>query len=203
MNPTSEPTPSTSGTGRGFFRGLAAALAIVLALALAATVVSAQTDPGQGGGGDGTDEAPAVDGKAFGDYRDCLAENGIERPADGERPNRDEITDEQREAFRAAREACADVHPFAEQIAAARECLEENGVELPEDGERPNPDEITDEQREAFQAAREACADELPDGAGFRHGRGGPHGFGGPGPDGGGEAPAGFGGLPADGLTPA
>ena len=137
--------------------------AVVLVLGLAATVVSAQSG---GDDGDSADEG-VVDDEAFGAYRDCLAENGIEPPADGERPNRDEITDEQREAFQAAREACADVHPFADQIAAARECLAENGVELPEDGERPNRDEITDEQREAFQAAREACADVLPEGRGF------------------------------------
>ena len=266
MNPTSEPNISPGRGGHGFFRGLAAALAVVLALGLAATVVSAQA------GGDDADSADegVVDEETFGAYRDCLAENGIEAPADGERPNRDEITDEQREAFQAAREACADVHPFAEQIAAARECLAENGVELPEDGERPNRDEITDEQRETFeaareacadvlperrghhgprpdfdseefeafreclaengvelpedgerpnrdeitdeqretfQAAREACADVLPDGAGFGHGpggHGGPRGFGGPpGADDEGEQPAGFGDVPADGLTPA
>ncbi|MEL7207779.1 MAG: hypothetical protein AAGK32_06035 [Actinomycetota bacterium] len=169
MNPNSEPNPTRSA-GRGFFKGLGAALLAVLALGLAASVVSAQT-----GGDEGdAEEPPAVDEEAFAAYRDCLEENGIEPPADGERPNRDEITDEQREAFRAAREACADVHPFAEEIAAARACLEENGVEFPADGERPNRDEITDEQRETFQAAKEACADVLPDRGRFGHGPRGP-----------------------------
>ena len=164
MNTTSEPNPTPSTGRSGFFKGLFVALAAVLALGLAASVVSAQT-----GDDDAPEDAPA-DAQAFGDYRDCLEENGVEPPADGERPDRDEITDEQREAFRAAREACADLHPFADQIAAARECLAENGVELPADGERPDRDEITDEQREAFQAAREACADVLPDRGRFGHG---------------------------------
>jgi predicted DNA binding protein len=177
MNPTSEPNISPIRGGSGFFRGLAAALAVVLALAVAATVVSAQTSGDDGDGADdgGAADQGVVDDEAFGAYRDCLAENGIEAPADGERPDRGEITDEQREAFQAAREACADVHPFAEEIAAARACLEENGVELPADGERPDRDEITDEQREAFQAAREACADVLPER--------GPRGHHGPRPD--------------------
>ena len=135
--------------------------------------MSAQTGDDDGAGDESTaEDEPGVDREAFEAYRECLTENGVEAPAEGERPNRDEITDEQRETFRAAREACEDQHPFAEEIAAARECLAENGVELPEDGERRARDELTDEQRETFEAAKEACADVLPERGGHR----GPHG---------------------------
>ena len=107
---------------------------------------------------------------------------------DGDEGTTEETPDVDREAFE-----------------AFRECLTENGVEVPADGERPNRDDITDEQREAFRTAREACADELPEGARFGGGPGGhgPHGFGGPDSGGAGEQPAGFGGVPADGLTAA
>ena len=215
MNTTSEPNPTPSTGRSGFFKGLFVALAAVLALGLAASVVSAQT-----GDDDAPEDAPA-DAQAFGDYRDCLEENGVEPPADGERPDRDEITDEQREAFQAAREACADVLPDRgrfghgprgnvdpEELQAFKDCLTENGVEAPADGERPNRDEITDEQRDAFQAAQEACADLRPEGlrGAGGHGPGGCGGrFGGPGGDEGqaDEQPAGFDTVPADGLTPA
>ena len=49
------------------------------------------------------------------------------------------------------------------QIDAYQSCLESQGVTLPEkpaDGTRP---EITDEQRDAMRAAREACQDQRPE----------------------------------------
>jgi hypothetical protein len=96
----------------------------------------------------------------------CLEEQGIVKPepnADGERPR---PTDEQREAFRAAAEACGIELPARHGPRLTDEqksCLEEQGIEKPargEDGERVEP---TDEQREAFRAAAEACGIDLPD----------------------------------------
>lgn len=140
-------------------------------------------------------------------YKACLARNGVtlpERPADGSRP---ELTDEQRQAMRAARQACESERPqrpeltdeqratLRSQMEEHRACMEEQlsaaGITRPEKpaegsrqpGERPARPQLTDEQRAAFQAAREACQDTAPnlglDGIG-PFGRGGPGGPGGP-----------------------
>jgi hypothetical protein len=83
--------------------------------------------------------------------------------------------------------------PTEEEIQAFRDCMADNGVELPE--ERPEPGserpERTEEERAAFREALEACEDLKPEG--FGRGPGcGPGGPGGPGerPDESEDAPA-------------
>jgi len=85
------------------------------------------------------------------EQRACLEEQGVKRPPEGQRP-----TEEQREAFRAAAEACGIELP-RRLTDEQRACLEEQGVKRPPEGQRP-----TEEQREAFRAAAEACGIELP-----------------------------------------
>lgn len=139
-------------------------------------------------------------------HKACLAQQGVtlpEKPADGTRP---EITDEQKTAMRAAREACASVRPtrpvlseeqqatLQAQMEEFRACLTAQGVTMPErpaagtprqDGTRPARPEISEDQRAAMNAARDACADVAPNlgggGPGFGHGPGGPGGPGRPG----------------------
>jgi len=139
-NPPSDPSTPTRT------KWLLAALGAVLLLGTTVGIVSAQEGDESNGDGTAEQQGPSEEDRAaFEAYRDCLAENGVERPEDGERPDRDSITEEQREAFRAAREACADEAPLA--------------------GHRPGGPR------------------------GFGHG---PCGFGPGGPEGGDEAPAGF-----------
>ena len=99
------------------------------------------------------------------EQRACLEEQGVQKPERGENGERVRPTDEQREAFRAAAEACDIELPLRRHRLTdeQRACLEEQGVEKPqrdENGERVEP---TDEQREAFRAAAEACGIDLPD----------------------------------------
>lgn len=117
-------------------------------------------------------------------YRACLESQGVtppERPADGSRP---EPTEEQREARRAAHEACADQRPdrpvltdeqkatLQAQMEEHRACMEQQlsaaGITKPDrpapsaDGTRPQRPELTDEQKAAIEAARTACEDTRP-----------------------------------------
>jgi len=119
-------------------------------------------------------------------YKACLQGQGVtlpERPADGTPP---ELTEEQRAAMRAAREACADQRPqrpqlsdeqraeLRAQVEEHRACMEEQlsaaGITRPErpdpgtqpSGERPPRPQLTDEQRAAIQSARAACEDLEP-----------------------------------------
>jgi hypothetical protein len=141
-------------------------------------------------------------------YQSCLESQGVtlpEKPADGTRP---EITDEQRDAMRAAREACQDQRPERPQLTDEqraelqsqreehRTCMEEQlsaaGITRPEKpaegsqapGERPQRPELTDDQKAAVQSARDTCADLEPnlgvEGIGPM-GHGGHGGHGGPG----------------------
>jgi len=98
------------------------------------------------------------------EQRQCLRDQGLERPARGERP-----TDAQRQAFRDAAEACGielpdhpgrQAHRFLRRHTTAeqRQCLRDADLERPARGERP-----TDEQRHAFRDAAEACGIDLPD----------------------------------------
>ena len=145
-------------------------------------------------------------------YQSCLESQGVtlpEKPADGTRP---EITDEQRDAMRAAREACQDQRPERPQLTDEqraelqsqreehRTCMEEQlsaaGITRPEKpaegsqapGERPQRPELTDDQKAAVQSARDTCADLEPnlgvEGIG-------PMGHGGPGGPGGRMGPGG------------
>ena len=66
--------------------------------------------------------------------------------------------------------------PTEEELQAFRDCMAENGVDLPD--ERPAPgerEERTEEERQAFQDALDACEDLKPEGFG-RCGPGGPGG---------------------------
>ena len=123
-------------------------------------------------------------------YEACLEGQGVtlpEKPADATLP---EITDEQREAMHAAREACAEQRPDRPELSeeqqatlqAQREehraCMEEQlsaaGITKPEKpaegstgqsgqtGERPQRPQLTDEQKAAVQAAHDACEDSEP-----------------------------------------
>jgi hypothetical protein len=142
-------------------------------------------------------------------YKACLEQQGVAlpaKPADGSRP---ELSDEQKAALRAARDACASQRPsrpelsdeqkaqLQAQLEEYRACLEAQGVTRPErpaptaDGTAPARPQITDEQRAQVEAARTACADVAPNlgvvGAGpfgGPGGRGPGHGFGGRGPGG-------------------
>ena len=109
------------------------------------------------------------------DQKQCLANQGVTlptKPADGTRPA--PPTDAQRQAFRAAAEACGlpigdgpgfggpGGHPMLTDD--QKQCLADHGVTPPTkpvDGTRPAPP--TDAQRQAFRAAAEACGIALPD----------------------------------------
>jgi len=144
-------------------------------------------------------------------FKACLEQQGVTlpaKPADGTRP---ELTDEQKQALRAAHDACASLRPTRPELSDAqkaqlqaqmeqyRACLEAQGVTWPErpapsaDGtrpERPQPGQwqISDEQRAQIEAARTACADLQPNlgvsGIGPFGGPGRPGGFGHGGPRG-------------------
>ncbi len=196
--------------------GVGAGLVVLLAVAIAIAFV-----PGLGAQEDGDEETPeegtseeapeegtdeeAPDHPGLSDEdRACLEEQGvtvpeIERDEDGRPTERPDFSDEEKEAFRAAAEACGIERSFGHHGPGRlfgslsdedRACLEENGADLPEietdeDGnpvppeERPElSDEEKEARRDAFQAAAEACGIDLPEGCG---GPGGPGGFRGPG----------------------
>jgi len=152
-------------------------------------------------------------------FKACLEGQGVtlpEKPQDGARP---EITDEQREAMKAAREACADQRPDRPELSEAqqaelrsqmeehRACMQEQlsaaGITKPEKpaggqsgqpGERPQRPQLTDEQKAAFQAAHDACEDTEPNLGVEGMGPMGRRGPGGPGGHGGPGGPGGGGG---------
>jgi hypothetical protein len=98
------------------------------------------------------------------EQRACLEEQGAQKPERNENGERAPLTEEQREALVAAFEACDIEVPLRLRITEEQKaCLEEQGIEKPqrdENGERVRP---TEEQREAFRAAAEACGIDLPD----------------------------------------
>jgi len=102
------------------------------------------------------------------EQKSCLEEQGVVKPepnADGERVR---PTEEQREAFKAAAEACGielrgPRHNRLQLTDEQKSCLEDQGIEKPardEDGKRVKP---TDEQKAAFEAAAAECGIELPE----------------------------------------
>ena len=147
-------------------------------------------------------------------YKACLEQQGVTlptKPADGSRP---ELSDEQKQALRAAHEACASQRParpelseeqraqLQAQMVEYRACLEAQGVTRPErpapsaDGTRPERPQIgerqiSEEQKAQFEAARTACADLAPNLGANVGPLGGPGGRGPVGPGGprGGNAP--------------
>ena len=140
-------------------------------------------------------------------FKACLEQQGVTlptKPADGTRP---ELSDEQKQAMRAAFEACSSLRPtrpelsdeqkaqLQAQMQQYRACLEAQGLTRPErpapsaDGTRPERPQISDEQKAQIEAARTACADLAPNLGGtgvgpFGGGPGGPGGFGHGGPGG-------------------
>ncbi len=148
-------------------------------------------------------------------HKACLEGQGVTLPEKTEDGTKPEITDEQRAAMKAARDACADQRPdrpelsdeqkaqLQAQVQEHRACMEAElsaaGITKPEkpaDGQRPSRPELTDAQKAAFQAAHEACEDTQPNlgiegiGPMGRRGPGGHGGPGGRGPQGSGNAPA-------------
>src|SRR5687767_11398601 len=117
-------------------------------------------------GDDAANEAPSGEerrGRLTDEQRACLEEQGVQKPEPDANGERVEPTDEQKAAFRAAAEACGiELRRGRHQLTdEQRACLEEQGVQKPEpdaNGERVEP---TDEQKEAFRAAAEACGIEL------------------------------------------
>ena len=102
------------------------------------------------------------------EQRDCMAEQGFERPLAGELRSR-----EQRQAFRDAAETCGiDLpngffrhaarrharHWYRNLTHEQRQCLTDQGVERPQG--RPTPEEV-----QAFRDAAAACGIDLPGGA--------------------------------------
>lgn len=152
-------TPSSPSRAKR--AGLLAALAVTavaLVAGLFALPAGAQEAAPEGGRPRLTEE-----------QRQCLADQGYERPLAGQLRTR-----EQREAFRAAAEECGiDLPDGAFRRAARRharawwrnlteeqrQCLRDQGLERPARGERP-----TAEQRQAFRDAAEACGIDLPGG---------------------------------------
>lgn len=153
MSTTDRHSPR-GGTRRA---GLPALLALVAAAAILvagsfAMPAGAQTEDAETGPGRG---------RLTAEQRQCLEDQGLERPARGERPSA-----EKRQAFRAAAETCGielpvrrgPVRRFLRDLTEEqRQCLEDQGLERPARGERP-----TDAQRDAFRAAAEECGIELP-----------------------------------------
>jgi len=138
---------------------------------------------------------------AFDEYAGCMSEHGVEveEHIPGLGPHDEgELSDDERAAAEAAFEQCGELVPpppgitdeeFAQrqaQFEEFRACLSEHGVETPErgipgvPGSHPEKAEPTDEQREQFEAAADACADLRPEGGPGPHPFGGHGGPGGP-----------------------
>lgn len=127
----------------------------VLGVALGAGVLSA--------GAQGQDPGPAAEPDrraAIEAFVACAEDAGIDLPDIRQhRRDREPLSDEERAAVTAAREACGDLLPHAEERMAFRQCLADAGV-LDPDGGRPDRDEMTDEERSAFRDAARTCAEE-------------------------------------------
>lgn len=154
-------TPSTSHRARraGVMATLAVS-AVALVAGLFAAPAGAQTSDAEAAA------APRL--QVTQEQRDCMAEQGYERPLAGELRTR-----EQRQAFRDAAETCGiDLpagffrhaarrharHWYRNLTGEQRQCLTDQGVERPQG--RPTPDAV-----QAFRDAAAACGIELPGGA--------------------------------------
>lgn len=156
MSTPTTPRPSPA-SGRATRAGLVAVLAVsalAVVAGLFAVPAGAQTEAGSQRAG-----RPRLTEE----QRQCLVDQGVERPPLGQRPS-----DEQIQAAKDAAEACGIELPIGRRgparrflrnlTAEQRECLQGQGLERPARGERP-----TDEQRQAFRDAAEACDIDLPD----------------------------------------
>ncbi len=146
----------------GIRRGLVQVVGFVALAALPVLALNslATADTGGASGSGAAHPHPALTDA----QKKCLADQGVtrpEKPADGSRP---QLTQEQRDALRQAREACdlpvmagPGRHPHPALTDAQKKCLADQGVTRPEkpaDGSRP---QLTQEQRDALRQAREAC----------------------------------------------
>ena len=144
--------------------GLVAVTAALAAVPVFGTsAIAGAADSGQGSASSGRRaHTPLTQ-----EQRQCLADQGVtlpEKPADGSRP---QLSQEQRDALRAAAETCGlqlgRPHGGRPQLTQEqRQCLADQGVTRPEkpaDGSRP---QLSQEQRDARRAAAEKCGIELP-----------------------------------------
>lgn len=131
-------------------------------------------------GGDDDEDVTAADAADDTDaaapltFEECLAEQGVtlpEGPGDGGAPRgrRDDGAGALSEEMRAAFDVCRDLAPDGvasgagdpDAFEAFRDCLAEQGVELPGPGDDGRPSSSADDP--AFAAAQEACADLRPE----------------------------------------
>jgi hypothetical protein len=145
-----------------------ASLGLVAGLAPAAFAQQTDTQTGtQNGDGQSQEGQRPPRPELTDEQKACLEEQGVEKPAADENGERVKPTEEQREKFKAAAEACnieLPAHPGHPKLTDEQKtCLEGQGVEKPakgEDGKRVKP---TEEQRTKFEAAAEACGIDLPE----------------------------------------
>jgi hypothetical protein len=145
-----------------------AALAAVPALGLgafaAADTGSGTTDPEPSATPASTGRRPMLSDA----QQQCVSDQGVTLPQPSTSGERPQLSEEQRDALRAAAQACGIEfrHPGPHRAPltdAQRQCLSDQGVTLPQpstSGERP---QLSEEQRDAFRAAAQACGIE------FRH----------------------------------
>jgi hypothetical protein len=109
-----------------------------LALLAGARVVGAQTE----------DEPPAEEPPArLQPFLDCVADEGIDLPdLRAHRRDREPLSEDERAAVEAAREACGDQLPHAEDRAALRQCL---------------TDALAEDDTTSIRALTRGCAEEL------------------------------------------
>lgn len=134
---------------------LVAVASAVLGVALGAGVLSAGAQGEETGPAAEPDRRAAIEA-----FVACAEDAGIDLPdIRRHRRDREPLSDDEQAAVDAAREACGDRLPHAEERATFRQCLTDAGV-LGADGERPDRDEMTDEERAAFREAARACAED-------------------------------------------
>ena len=150
----------------GFVVGLAA-LAAVPALGLGA-FAAADTNSGTTSSDADSPATPVSTGRRpmlTDAQKQCLSDQGVTLPQPSTSGERPQLSQEQRDAFRAAAQACGiEFGPHRAPLTdAQKQCLSDQGVTLPQpstSGERP---QLSQEQRDALRAAAEACGIE------FRH----------------------------------
>lgn len=129
----------------------AGALVLGLALGLGVSAVAAQDS-----GSDDEPVAPA-DGP-FAAFRACAEDHDITLPDLAQhRRDREPLSQDERDAIRQAREACADALPRAQ----VRQCLVDQGVDVPEDGVRDWFRGLPDDERAEVRSAARQCAQDL------------------------------------------
>ena len=151
-------------------RGTAVATLAIASLGLVAGLAPAafaQETDAQNGDGQSQEGRRPPRPELTDEQKACLEEQGVEKPAADENGERVKPTEEQREQFKAAAEACnielPAHHNRPKLTDEQKTCLEGQGIEKPakgEDGKRVKP---TEEQRAAFEAAAEACGIDLPE----------------------------------------